>query len=136
MWRVFYFSRLEQDVDMQIGYVVLYVNNPADCLKFWTEKVGMVEKGSKQAETFKIVKVGFPDQDFSFELVPLELMKNNPDNLDLATPSIAFYVSNLQRTRDNFLDKGVQVTDIADHGGVNAFAFIDNEGRGFAVLEA
>jgi lactoylglutathione lyase len=121
---------------MQIGYVVLYVNNPVECLNFWIEKIGMVEKGSKQAGPFSIVKVGFPNQDFSFELVPLELMKNNPDNLDLATPSIAFYVNNLQNTRDNFLNRGVQVTDIADHGGVNAFAFIDNEGRGFAVLKA
>ena len=121
---------------MQIGYVVLYVNNPVECLNFWIEKIGMVEKGSKQAGPFSIVKVGFPNQDFSFELVPLELMKNNPDNLDLATPSIAFYVNNLQNTRDNFLNRGVQVTDIADHGGVNAFAFIDNEGRGFAVIDA
>ena len=38
------------------------------------------------------MKVGFDNQDFSFELVPLELMKDNPDGLDLATPSIAFHV--------------------------------------------
>jgi catechol 2,3-dioxygenase-like lactoylglutathione lyase family enzyme len=120
---------------MKLGYVVLYVNSPDDCLQFWTKKFGMIEKGAKQAGPFSIVKVGFADQDFSFELVPLELMKNNPNNLDLATPSIAFYVSNLEQTRSTLIEKGVQVTELADHGGITSFAFIDNEGRGFAVLK-
>lgn len=121
---------------MKLGYVVLYVTDPAACLSFWTEKLGMVEKGSKQAGPFSITKVGFADQEFSFELVPLELMKNNPNNLDLATPSIAFYVANLQETNVALKGKGVQVTDIADHGGLMSFAMIDNEGRAFAVLES
>ena len=119
---------------MKIGYVVLYVNNPEESLQFWIKNLGMIEKGSKQAGQFSIVRVGFADQDFSFELVPLELMKNNPNNLDLATPSIAFYVDNLEETRNKLAGNGVQVTDIADHGGISSFAFIDNEGHGFAVL--
>lgn len=121
---------------MRIGYVVLYVNNPDDCLKFWTEKIGMVNKGITKVGTHLIAKVGFPDQDFSFELVPLELMNQNPDNLDLATPSIAFYAPSLPIAHAKFLKKGIQITDITDHGGVKSFGFIDNEGRGFAVLEA
>ncbi len=121
---------------MKLGYVVLYVTNPDACLEFWTDKFGMVEKGSKRAGIFSIVKVGFADQDFSFELVPLELMKNNPSNLDMTTPSIAFYVSNLEQTRSTLIEKGVQVTELAEHGGINSFAFIDNESRGFAVLKS
>ena len=121
---------------MKIGYVVLYVKDPTACFQFWTEKVGMIEKGSKQAGPFSIVRVGFKDQDFSFELVPLELMKNNPNNLDLATPSIAFYVSDLASTRNALLEKGVQATELADHGGTSSFAFSDNEGRWFATIQA
>lgn len=120
---------------MKIGYVVLYVKNPKACFEFWTEKIGLIEKGSKEAGPFSIVRVGFKDQDFSFELVPLELMKNNPNNLDLATPSIAFYVPDLEATRNNLREKGVQVTEIVDHGGISSFAFIDNEERGFAVIK-
>lgn len=86
---------------MRVGYVVLYVDDPSACLKFWTEQVGMIEKSRTQAGSFSIAQVGFADQDFAFELVPLELMKDNPDGLDLATPS---------------------------------FAFSDNEGRWFAVV--
>lgn len=118
---------------MRVGYVVLYVTDPEGCLKFWTEKVGMIEKARTLAGDFTIVKVGFADQQFSLELVPLELMKDNPNNLDLATPSMAFHVDDLPATRDKLIAAGVQASDIADHGGTEAFAFSDNEGRWFAV---
>lgn len=118
---------------MHIGYVVLYVKDAAECLKFWTEKIGMVQKGSKHAGPYEIHKVGFEGQRFSFELVPLDMMKDNPDGLDLATPSIAFNDEDLEAARKRLLAAGIQATEIADHGGINAFAFPDNEGRWFAV---
>lgn len=120
---------------MRIGYVVLYVTDPVASLSFWIEKFGMVEKGSKQAGPFSIVRVGFADQDFSFELVPLELMQNNPSGLNLGTPSIALYMSDLEAARGCLIEKGVNCSEIADHGGTNSFAFSDNENRWFAVLE-
>ena len=119
---------------MKVGYVVLYVNDAAACLRFWTEKVGMVEKGRKSAGPFEIVRVGFADQEFSFELVPLALMQSNPDKLDLATPSIAFSVADLDAEHARLAAAGVQVTEISTARGPRAFALIDNEGRGFAVL--
>jgi lactoylglutathione lyase len=121
---------------MKVGYVVLYVTDEASCLRFWTEQVGMVEKGRTQAGSFSIVQVGFADQDFSFELVPLALMKDNPGGLDLASPSIAFRVNDLAVTRESLVSKGVQATELGDHGGITSFAFSDNEGRWFAVIEA
>lgn len=118
---------------MRVGYVVLYVTDPGACLKFWTEQVGMVEKGRQQAGDFSVVKVGFADQAFSLELVPLDLMKDNPDGLDLATPSMAFHVEDLVETRDKLIAAGVQAMEIGEHSGMSAFAFSDNEGRWFAV---
>jgi catechol 2,3-dioxygenase-like lactoylglutathione lyase family enzyme len=119
---------------MRVGYVVLYVNDADACRLFWTERVGMVEKARKPAGEFEIVQVGFADQEFSIELVPLELMKNNPSGLDLATPSIAFHVDDLAATRDALLAAGVQATEPGPHTGAMSFAFCDNEGRWFAVL--
>lgn len=119
---------------MKVGYVVLYVTDEASCLRFWTEQIGMVEKGRTQAGSFAVVKVGFPDQDFAFELVPLALMQGNPDGLDLATPSIAFRVDDLAATRSALVEKGVQATELGEHSGVMSFAFPDNEGRWFAVI--
>jgi lactoylglutathione lyase len=121
---------------MKVGYVVLYVNDEAACLQFWTEQVGMVERSRMEAGPFSIVQVGFPDQDFSFELVPLALMKDNPDGLDLATPSIAFRVDDLAATRAALVAKGVQATELGEHSGIASFAFPDNEGRWFAVIGA
>jgi lactoylglutathione lyase len=118
---------------MRVGYVVLYVNNPSDCLRFWTEKIGMIEKARADAGGMSIVQVGFADQEFAFELVPLELMRDNPDGLDLATPSIAFHVEDLNAVRSALVDRGVQTTDVADHSGTLSFGFSDNEGRWFAV---
>ncbi len=118
---------------MQVGYVVLYVKDAEACLDFWTKKVGMVEKGRKAAGEFAIVQIGFPDQQFSFELVPLALMAENPHGLDLATPSIAFNVPDLDAAREILVAAGVHATEVGNQTGIESFAFSDNEGRWFAV---
>jgi lactoylglutathione lyase len=118
---------------MKVGYVVLYVNDAEVCRSFWVDQVGMVEKRRTVAGPFSVVQVGFADQDFAFELVPLELMKDNPDRLDLATPSICLHVDDLTATRAALVDRGVQATEVGSHGGRPSFAFSDPEGRWFAV---
>lgn len=121
---------------MRIGYVVLYVRDVEACVRFWTENLGMVEKFSMDAGDHRVVRVGFADQDSMFELVPLALMQDNPDGLDLATPSIAFTVNDLHATRAALDDKGVRTTEIAQHSGVSSFGFADNEDRWFAVTHS
>ena len=118
---------------MKVGYVVLYVNDAEACRKFWIEQIGMVEKRSTEAGGFAIAQVGFADQPFAFELVPLELMKDNPDNLDLATPSIGFQVEDLDAAHATLVGRGVQTTYVGEHEGTPSFAFSDPEGRWFAV---
>lgn len=118
---------------MKVGYVVLYVNDAEACRRFWVEQVGMVEKKRQEAAGFVIAQVGFADQDFGFELVPLELMKNNPDGLDLATPSVCFNVDDLAATHAALTAKGVTTSPLGEHGGRPNFAFSDPEGRWFAV---
>ena len=118
---------------MKVGYVVLYVNDAEACRRFWVEQVGMVEKRRDEVGAFTIAKVGFADQSFAFELVPLEMMKDNPDRPDLATPSICFHVDDLEATRATLVERGVQVTEVGEHQGTQNFAFSDPEGRWFAV---
>jgi lactoylglutathione lyase len=119
---------------MKVGFVVLYVSDVEACVRFWVDKVGMVERARTQAGAFHVVKVGFANQDFSFELVPLALMRENPYGLDLATPSAAFHVPDLDAARAQMVSRGVQVTEISSERGPHAFAFSDPEGRWFAVL--
>lgn len=119
---------------MRVGYVVLYVNDAEACRQFWIEQVGMVLKRRTDAAGFTIVQVGFADQSFAFELVPLALMKDNPDGLDLATPSICFHVDDLEATRATLVARGVQATEVSEHHGAKNFAFCDPEDRWFAVM--
>jgi lactoylglutathione lyase len=118
---------------LKVGYVVLYVQDTEACRAFWVDRVGMVERKRTEAGAFTIVQVGFADQDFSFELVPLEMMKDNPDGLDLASPSICFHVDDLAATHARLAANGVQVTEVGEHHGMANFAFSDPEGRWFAV---
>jgi lactoylglutathione lyase len=121
---------------LKVGYVVLYVDDAEVCRRFWVEQVGMVEKRRHQVGAFTIAQVGFADQPFAFELVPLALMKDNPDGLDLATPSIAFNVDDLESARATLVGRGVQTTEVGEHQGMRSFAFADPEGRWFAVTPA
>ena len=118
---------------MKVGYVVLYVNDAEACRRFWVEQVGMVEKRRDKVGAFTIAQVGFADQPFAIELVPLEMMKDNPDGLDLATPSICFHVDDLEAARETLVERGVQATELGEHRGTRNFAFSDPEGRWFAV---
>ena len=120
---------------MQVGYVVLYVNDAEACRRFWIDQIGMVEKRRSAASALTTAQVGFADQPFAFELVPLELMKDNPDDLDLAMPSIAFRVDDLHATHATLVGRGVQATDVGEHSGTPSFAFADPEGHWFAVTQ-
>ena len=119
---------------MKVAYVVLYVNDAEACRAFWIERVGMVEKRRNDAAGSTIVQVGFADQPFAFELVPLALMQDNPDGLDLATPSIAFQVDDLAAAHAQLTGRGVEATDVSEHEGTPSFAFSDPEGHWFAVI--
>jgi hypothetical protein len=110
--------------------------NSADaCRRFWIEQIGMVEKRNSEVGGFTIAQVGFADQSFVFELVPLELMKDNPDDLDLATPSIAFQVDDLEAAHAALVGRGVQATDVSVLSGTPSFAFADPEVHWFAVTQ-
>jgi lactoylglutathione lyase len=111
----------------------LYVNDAEACRRFWVEQIGMIEKRRTEAGGFPIAQVGFADQPFAFELVPIALMKDNPDGLDLATPSVALQVDDLEAARATFVGRGVETTEVGEHQGIRSFAFSDPEGRWFAV---
>ena len=118
---------------LRVRYVVLYVTDAEACRRFWVERVGMVEKGRKEVGDFSIVQVGFGDQPFAFELVPLAMMADNPFGIDLATPSVALQADDLEAARATLVESGVTAMEIGEHSGVRSFAFSDPEGRWFAV---
>lgn len=93
----------------------------------------MVERKRDEAAGSVIPQVGFAGHAFGFQPAPLALMKDHPDKLDLASPSICFQSSDLGATRAGLDARGVNATDINDHHGMRNSAFCDNENRCFAV---
>ncbi len=133
--RAIHGSRGLRESLVKVGYVVLYVDDAEACRRFWVEQIGMVEKRRTEAGDFTIAQVGFADQPFALELVPLAMMKDNPDRLDLATPSMRFHVVDLEATHAALIERGVQASDVGEHNGTRSFAFSDPEGRWFAVAQ-
>lgn len=120
---------------MRLGYVVLYVENAEESVEFWTTQIGMTVRGSIELGEFSIKSVAHGQADVALQLVPLSMMKDNPDDLDLASPSICFYVNNLDSERQRLIANGVNVSEIMQHSGQFTFGFSDNEGRWFAVMQ-
>ncbi len=120
--RAIHGSRGLRESLVKVGYVVLYVDDVEACRRFWVEQIGMVEKRRTEAGDFTIAQVGFADQPFAFELVPLAMMQDNPDHLDLATPSICFSVVDLEATHAALIGRGVQASDVGEHNGTRSFA--------------
>ena len=120
-------------MSLRVRYVVLYVDDAETCRRFWIDQVGMVEKHRTEVGGYSVVQVGFADQPFAFELVPLAMMADNPYGLDLATPSIALHADDLEAARADLIQRGVEAMEIGEHSGVRSFAFSDPEGRWFAV---
>ena len=102
---------------MKVGYVVLYVNDAEACRRFWVEQIGMVEKRRSEAGTLHDCAGRVRRPAVRVQLVPIELMKDNPDGLDLATPSIAFTVDDLEVAHAALSGRGVQATDVGEHEG-------------------
>lgn len=119
---------------MKLGYVVLYVESTDKSVEFWTTQIGMSVQSVLELGEHSVVSLSQSPVDVALQLVPLEMMKDNPDNLDLATPSICFYVNNLDAERERLIANGVEVSEIMQHG-VATFGFSDNESRWFAVMQ-
>lgn len=118
---------------MRVGYVVLYVDDAEVCRRFWLEKLNMVEKDRKVVDGFTVVQVGFSDQPFAIELVPIAMMADNPFGVDMATPSLALHVADIEGAHQQLTAREVPTTAVGEHGGVRSFGFSDPEGRWFAV---
>ena len=119
---------------MKLGYVVLYIEDPAACEEFWVKKLDCKVVERNQAGNFSIAKVELPSGGAFLELVPKALMADNPDGLDLATPSLCFFVADADAMHAQLESRGVTLAPLRDHFGKRSFAFSDNEGRWFAVM--
>ncbi len=122
-------------MNVQIGYVVLYLENPQDGAKFWQDHFEFEIKKVVKAGEYEVITVGAKDSQTNFELVPLALMADNEFNINLGIPSICLLTDDLQSEHDKLQMLGANITEITNHGGKDSFAIIDNEGNAFAIAK-
>ncbi len=122
-------------MNTSIGFVVLYLNDTIKGAEFWTTMFGFEVKKEVDANGHKVITVGAKDGQTNFELVPLALMANNPDNLNLATPSIGLLTDDLSTEHGRLKQLGADVFEISNHGGIESFAVLDYEQNAFAIIQ-
>ncbi|MFV0288258.1 MAG: VOC family protein [Mycoplasmatales bacterium] len=120
---------------MTLGYVVLYMEDTVKAKDFWLNQVGFVLKKETLIKGQMVYQVGPSSGGPNLELVPLKLMEDNPYNLNLKTPSLAFITNNLTEEKARLANNYVKTTEIIQHENMNTFAFFDTEDNSFAMLE-
>lgn len=122
-------------MNVGIGYVVLYLNDTVAAAKFWADTFDFEIKKEVQVGEHKVITIGAENSETNFELVPLGLMADNPYNLNLGIPSICLGTDDLHAEHKRLTNLGVNVSEIADHGGRESFAVIDLEENAFAIAQ-
>ncbi|RHW35857.1 VOC family protein [Lysinibacillus yapensis] len=120
----------------RIGQVMLYVDDQEKAVKFWTEKVGFQLRSEHNGDGMQWFEIA-PNEDAqtTFVLHNKEFVAKMSPELNLGTPSIMFYVENLENLYGNLKEKNVTVGEIVQIPGGKVFNFADDEGQYFAVME-
>ncbi|MEO4052018.1 VOC family protein [Solibacillus sp. CAU 1738] len=120
----------------QIGQVMLYVKNPEEVMKFWTEKAGFVliaEHSNEMMHSYEVAPT--VDAETSFVLHDKAIIAKMSPELTLGTPSIMFYTANIESLYADYQQKGITVGELVEMPFGKVFNFADDEGNYFAVTE-
>ncbi|WP_075619554.1 VOC family protein [Paenisporosarcina indica] len=121
----------------KIGQIMLYVQNQAEAVNFWTEIMGFSviskEDNGQGMKWFEIAPT--KDAETSFILHDKELIAKMEPKLNLGTPSLMFFTENLDQLHGDLLNKKITVGDIVDIPSGRVFNFADSEDNYFAVME-
>ena len=120
-----------------VGQIMLYVHNQDEALKFWTEKAGfsiISENDNGQGMKWFVIAPN-KDAQTSIVLHNKELVATMSPGVNLETPSLLFFTTDLDRLYQNFSEKNITVGEIVHVPEGRVFNFADNENNYFAVVE-
>lgn len=116
---------------------MLYVNDQAKAVSFWTEKAGFVviaeEDHGQGMHSIEIAPT--KDAETTLVLHNKELVAKMSPEVNLGTPSLMFFADQVEKLYEQFSDKGVTVGALVDLPMGKVFNFADDEGNYFAVVE-
>ncbi|MGO0078148.1 VOC family protein [Streptococcus suis] len=119
-----------------IGQVMLYVNNPEAAAKFWNEKVGF-ERVECQEQGTLVSYVIAPkvDSNVQFVLHDKAIVAEMHPDMFLGIPSILMASTDIEKTYQEFIERGINANPVMDLGFMKTFNFSDEEGNYYAVQE-
>ncbi|PZX07507.1 lactoylglutathione lyase [Psychrobacillus insolitus] len=120
-----------------VGQIMLYVNNQAEAVNFWTEKVGFsVISEEDNGQGMKWIEIApTKGAETSIILHNKELIAKMQPELNLGTPSLMFFTDNLDKLYENLSNNNITVGEIVDMPSGRVFNFADSEENYFAVME-
>ncbi|EAG6172397.1 VOC family protein [Listeria monocytogenes] len=121
----------------KIGQVMLYVENQAAVRDFWVEKLDFVvvseEVVNGEIQWIEIAPTKGVETTFVLQNKK-KVAEMNPE-MNLGTPSILLFESNVAELYEEYKNKGITVGDLVDLPMGRVFNFSDNEGNYFAICE-
>ncbi|HAB7426918.1 TPA_asm: VOC family protein [Listeria monocytogenes] len=121
----------------KIGQVMLYVENQAAVRDFWVENLDFVvvseEVVNGEIQWIEIAPTKGVETTFVLQNKK-KVAEMNPE-MNLGTPSILLFGSNVAELYEEYKNKGITVGDLVDLPMGRVFNFSDNEGNYFAICE-
>lgn len=120
----------------KVGQIMLYVTNQDASVKFWIEMLGFKVIVDKQENGMRWIEIAPTEiAETSIILYDKKLIAEISPELNLGTPSLMFFSSNLEQLRNDLISKNVIVGEIVERPSGKVFNFADNDNNYFAVME-
>ncbi|RQM85424.1 glyoxalase/bleomycin resistance/extradiol dioxygenase family protein [Staphylococcus xylosus] len=121
----------------KLNQVMLYVDDQAKSVEFWTDILGFVVVSEEEmAEGFKVIEVA-PNHNVetSISIIEKEFMEKYSPEVSVTTPSLMFKEKDLDALYEKLKEKGLTGHDIIEMSGTRVFNFQDGQGNYFAVSD-
>lgn len=119
----------------QLGQVMLYVNDQEQSKAFWTEKMGFVVVADIDNGMRAITVAPSEEAQTSIVLHDKKVIEKMQPELNLQTPSLMFYATDLDALYEKFKTLNVTVGELVNMPFGKVFNFADEENNYFAIME-
>ncbi|MEK4426528.1 VOC family protein [Solibacillus sp. FSL K6-1523] len=119
----------------QLGQVMLYVDNQDQAKTFWTEKMGFLVIADEDNGMRAITISPTEGAQTTIVLHDKQVIAKMQPELNLKTPSLLFYSSQLDELYEKLKGLNVTVGEMVTMPFGKVFNFADDENNYFAILE-
>ncbi|MDI4643736.1 VOC family protein [Cohnella hashimotonis] len=121
----------------RVGQIMVYVDDLDKARNFWTEKAGFrVANEENNGEGMRWIEIAPADgAETNIVLHDRAFVAKMSPELNLGTPSLMFFTSELDKLYADYKSKEVKVGDLVELPFGRVFNFADDEDNYFAVME-